>query len=347
MRRRKVYELHTVTRLISYEYEPTLLLNQRREKIMKKNFRVFSILTTLLLLASSFASFANHDALLAEEAYLRIEKEMQTQQVISSESKNEIELFMDLQATTPEVLKEKGYSDKEIKEIKALDIEKEFKKELMRRSKLDKKALKAKGYSDEQISQIQSLTGEEPLAELLALAATVTCSNSLKHHTYDSSKNKTYFAINFSWSWNYEPAITSKDVIGLGWNSNFVMDNAGNTDYNKHYKKYVHTANENNTTHSTSSLSEVNINTTEDKFDVAYLRSGSMDYDYYYCKSGNGTISLSETGKITEAKCAFQYGHDTYGFTPSVSAPWGLSFTISHAEATYKPSSIVSSQKSF
>ncbi|MTI54821.1 hypothetical protein [Geosporobacter ferrireducens] len=32
-------------------------------------------------------------------------------------------------------------------------------------------------------SQIQFLTGEEPLAELLALAATVTSSNPLKHHT--------------------------------------------------------------------------------------------------------------------------------------------------------------------
>lgn len=124
---------------------------------------------------------------------------------------NEYELYKFFTKKTDKELLELGYTEDTIKSIKNMDI----KKELEKRSKLDKEKLKYFGYTDNQIEMLQQFTGSE--AQLYALASDFTMYVRLYGHYYDSYSNKSKMSVYYGWEWSSAPTICMKDIIGYAY----------------------------------------------------------------------------------------------------------------------------------
>lgn len=162
------------------------------------------------------------------------------------------------------------------------------------------------------------------------------CKLSIVSHTYNKSKDKTYFICNYGWEWDKCPNWVLTDCAGLGWNHDFHPDDAVDSDYNKTFKTYVNQGNASDKKYTTKHIYEKELQTAEDQFDM----NGFYGSDYYV-KSGSGTICLSQTGKVNDVKLSFKYGHNQFGPAVSVSYPWGVSFGLDGAETIFQPDEIV------
>lgn len=160
--------------------------------------------------------------------------------------------------------------------------------------------------------------------------------NTFVSHTYNKSKDKTYFICNYGWEWDKCPNWVLTDCAGLGWNHDFHPDDAVDSDYNKTFKTYVNQGNASDKKYTTKHIYEKELQTAEDQFDM----NGFYGSDYYV-KSGSGTICLSQTGKVNDVKLSFKYGHNQFGPAVSVSYPWGVSFGLDGAETIFQPDEIV------
>lgn len=252
-------------------------------------------------------------------------------------STNELDAYLELKLQDEGKLKAWGYSQAEIEDIKSGALETQFRNELKRRKGLDDEVLEGMGYSDKDIEKMRSMTGEEPLAELQSIASKVTCKNTLKLHKYSKSAEKTTFIVGFEWEWDKIPFIGLKDCIGMSWNQNFSIDEHTGS-YNKMSIRYWNVQDKNDITLKQYNLYEKQINAVEKQFEV------SPNGTKYWSKAGYGTMKLTETGLVNNAKFSFAYAHNELGVTPSVNVPAGIGVSFSHAETVFRPKSIVSSQ---
>lgn len=238
---------------------------------------------------------------------------------------------------TPELLQE-GYGEDTISQIRDGTIAELIRKSIFSRASLPSSELSELGYTESEIEYMKSLTGTETLADLSTRGILADCYtyNTFVSHTYNKSKDKTYFICNYGWEWDKCPNWVLTDCAGLGWNHDFHPDDAVDSDYNKTFKTYVNQGNASDKKYTTKHIYEKELQTAEDQFDM----NGFYGSDYYV-KSGSGTICLSQTGKVNDVKLSFKYGHNQFGPAVSVSYPWGVSFGLDGAETIFQPDEIV------
>lgn len=235
-------------------------------------------------------------------------------------------------------LLQEGYGEDTISQIRDGTIAELIRKSIFSRASLPSIELSELGYTESEIEYMKSLTGTETLADLSTRGILADCYtyNTFVSHTYNKSKDKTYFICNYGWEWDKCPNWVLTDCAGLGWNHDFHPDDAVDSDYNKTFKTYVNQGNASDKKYTTKHIYEKELQTAEDQFDM----NGFYGSDYYV-KSGSGTICLSQTGKVNDVKLSFKYGHNQFGPAVSVSYPWGVSFGLDGAETIFQPDEIV------
>lgn len=248
---------------------------------------------------------------------------------------SEHELLLDLQATSTVDLTNQGYTESDISAIKGMNVKQVIMDEIFQRSQLDRNALAAMGYNPDQISRLQSLTGNESFDEIVPFAsASVTCTNSNVDYYYNRNQNRTYFIANFSWSWNVKPIQCWTDMLGCGWNNNYAFDNRLNDSYNKVKITYIDTLLTSPKEFSvTVALTENDLNTAKLKIP---MQNAITNEPYAWAKKGQGTIALSETGRVNSTKFIIKYGHAFIAVVPTISSS-GVSFTFKNAGSIFEP----------
>lgn len=325
-----------------------LVLRQYKEGVTHLK-KIVGILLVVVLLSLSFTSFAIANITEGNENEvdksksnnqelheLRIKETKEYMKKNNVKQVTEYDLLKDLQKLNMEELKENGYEDTEIEIIKNMDVEKEIRKEIKRRIKLRKKELKNMGYRDEEIEKLKKLTGDEDFEMIIFSLAQVTVYNELRNHYYKVSENTTYFLVDFGWSWDKAPFWLLSDALGIGWNGDFHPNNNLSTSYNYHYKRYRNQSDWADYKLTKEQLSEKEINTCEDKFDL----NGFYGVDYWV-QEGWGTMALSQTNRMDNAKFSCKYGHNEIGASPTINYPWGVGFSFTSAESVFQPSEIV------
>ena len=251
---------------------------------------------------------------------------------------NEYEILQSASAKSDAELLQEGYGEDTISQIRDGTIAELIRKSIFSRASLPSSELSELGYTESEIEYMKSLTGTETLADLSTRGILADCYtyNTFVSHTYNKSKDKTYFICNYGWEWDKCPNWVLTDCAGLGWNHDFHPDDAVDSDYNKTFKTYVNQGNASDKKYTTKHIYEKELQTAEDQFDM----NGFYGSDYYV-KSGSGTICLSQTGKVNDVKLSFKYGHNQFGPAVSVSYPWGVSFGLDGAETIFQPDEIV------
>lgn len=249
---------------------------------------------------------------------------------------SEYSMVQKLKTESTEALLAEGYSISDIKSAKSGELEQTIIDELMERAKLSDEILKQKGYTTDEIKQLRSLTGDESLASVQGLLASVSVRNSKSSYFYRKSDDRTYFIINVGWNWDKEPTTHWTDIVGAGWAGNYQLTNK--------------IASTNNTLKLTCvgngpTVASKSIHVTMKSDDInageAIFKMNQGAYynqSFYWVKSGRGTIELSMSGHHDNAEFIFKYGHSTVSVTPSVSMD-GLSLSFSFGVNTSKPSS--------
>lgn len=194
--------------------------------------------------------------------------------------------------------------------------------------------LEALGFDPVSIANLRNLTGKETLAELsqLRVLDEFACYNTLSDHYYDQSENKTYFVVDYGWEWVRGPVVALTDCVGVGWNNSFHPTNDLAVWHNRTYLGYVSYTNADNVEYEYSRMIEDEINTSQAQIDIDRG-------DQRYLQLGYGTMALSQTGQVNDAKFAFKYGHNRIGLAPSIAYPWGVGFTFEGSEVDYSPAS--------
>jgi hypothetical protein len=275
---------------------------------MKRTFR--NALVIVLLLAFSLTSiftYADSDV----KSTKGIEK--------TSYSINEYELVKKLKTCSDETLKEKGYSDSDIKEIKTID----FAERIKERAKLSDKQLKELKYTDEQIQIFRNFSGSEK--EMIALAATVNGSVMQDTYYYDSAANRTYFTLGFSWYWSSLPFVALTDIVGIGWTEFMYLNTSTTYTYEK--VMYVNCENSADTYYSSkiSAYPNSQTGTCSFKHKATVVNSSQIQY---WSESGYGYVKLDKSGRVPEVGAKMSYGHGSIGADVSLSFPWGIGFTF-------------------
>lgn len=284
------------------------------------------LLMLTLILSSVFGSstvFAENKAHNADTLQLsQLESESKIKDVSGNitYSINEYELIKKLKAESDDKLKEKGYSDNEIKEIRNFD----FVEKIKERSKLSDEQLKNLKYTDEQIKIFRNFSGSEE--EIIALSATVNGSIMKDSYYYDSVANRTYFTLGFSWYWSYCPFITLTDVIGVGW-TEFMYINPSTT-YTYEKVKYSNYEYSPDYYYSSKISAYPNSQTGTCSFEHAMWIYNAMNDIYYWSESGYGYVKLDKIGNVPEVGAKVSYGHSSIGADVGVSYPWGIGFTL-------------------
>lgn len=138
---------------------------------------------------------------------------------------SEYSMVQKLKTESTEALLAEGYSISDIKSAKSGELEQTIIDELMERAKLSDEILKQKGYTTDEIKQLRSLTGDESLASVQGLLASVSVRNSKSSYFYRKSDDRTYFIINVGWNWDKEPTTHWTDIVGAGWAGNYQLTN--------------------------------------------------------------------------------------------------------------------------
>ncbi|HHW02074.1 MAG TPA: hypothetical protein GXX35_04570 [Thermoanaerobacterales bacterium] len=216
-------------------------------------------------------------------------------------------------------LKKLGYSDAEIDKIRNID----YAEELRKRSKLDKNILHNLGYTEDQINKLKNFSGTE--GEIISLASTLTLTASTNTFSYDSSADRTYFRVRWTWQWSSAPFEMEDDIIGIGWDPNMYIDTS--TTYTFHMVRYKNYR-EGYTYYQSASVDPVSASgAAESVWDMCInVSSQPLDYDWSYY--GYGYIRVSKAGKIPEAAMRKSYGHSTTTIVPSVGSPFNVGFTL-------------------
>lgn len=251
---------------------------------------------------------------------------------------SEYSMVQKLKVESTDALLAEGYSISDIKTAKSGELEQTIIGELMERAKLSDDILKQKGYTTDEIKQLRSLTGDESLASVQELLASVTVKSRLDSYFYKTIAGRTYFLINVSWSWNKEPVTHWTDIVAAGW--------AGNYELTKHISSTNNTLTltcvgngptvSNKTRHATLKSVADKLNSGKATFKMN--QGAYYNQSFFWVKSGRGTIELSIYGHDNNAEFIFKYGHSTLTTSPSVSTG-GMSLSFSFGVDTFLPSS--------
>ncbi|SHI07848.1 hypothetical protein [Clostridium grantii] len=223
---------------------------------------------------------------------------------------NEYEQYKSLKELKDFELEELGYTKEDIKEFKNLD----YKKELKDRSKLSKEQLKNMGYSDEKINGLKSYDGSEE--QTSTLSATLSLSSNI----YSASATK--YKVNFNWAWSSAPIFWGNDVVGCAWSGTNPSSQPMNLAYSSNsyhtiYYKWTDTGKTYSQTGAITRLNDYGLVAMHFS-EGTNLGEGIGTYAY----KGSGRIEVNTINSATSQEICmrFEYGHNTIGLKPSVSA---------------------------
>lgn len=240
-----------------------------------------------------------------------------------------IKLWID---STDDELKEIGYSETEIEEIRSYNFEEMF----LERAALPKHTLQNYGYSNSQIEVLKAYEGETITSDAVVLAAASDVSVSFSKNA-NTSTNKGVF-VNASWNWNIVPMIKTTDLFVFAWHgvnsSGATVDltpttRSGTIRYHR-MTTGVHDHNSAVSGSFDSLKKAVSFNITMTKSD-----------NYYWAKSGIVTMKLvpPSNGSISHVNLGAAYGHKTIAVSASFSVGSGLGISFTPALRVVKSGS--------
>ena len=156
------------------------------------------MLVIALMLGMTTATFANVIPSSKQSCYTISEFDML--ETLAKESKSE--------------LKQDGYSQEEIAEIK--EYETLYQKHIEELGNLSDERLRNWGYSEEELSIIRNFQGTTE--EMRALSAKVTINITDENFKFQSKETYTTGTLNYSWNWTKKPMSQATDLIAFAWN---------------------------------------------------------------------------------------------------------------------------------
>lgn len=315
---------------------------------MKKFKMVLCItLTMIMLLSSNAFAYASSNGSIITDATQYVEnyfnekgqanilkylRGIMTDQQIASQlfnksmfstRMNEYLKVKELQAIPNTKLKEMGYKDEEIKELK----QKDYKKMALEFKEMSYKELKEKGFSDEKINALRSYDGSEQALAALTSNCDVIVWYDTDYSYYSTSADRTYVKIQYNWFWDGYPwGYKSSDIMSFTWSEFMYLTSASNATCTIGYK-----------THDDSKFlgfrtQSVSVNDPVGSCYFEFPFETSINGYDGYAQNGAGVINISKSGRVYEIGLIAGYGHTTEVLgSPSVTFgnPPSLSLTYS------------------
>ncbi len=237
----------------------------------------------------------------------------------------EFDLLENLKSKTDVELKEQGFSQNQIDDLRKAN----FEKEVLNLQKLSNDELLIKGFSQNQIDDIKNYDKNNKLKSkttLRNLSGKLTLTYTLLDYYYSSSNNRTYCRIRLKWRWNTNPLFTFHDMVAQLISENMYMNPS--TSY---HRVYYYKSNESHFFKNIKYNMETDGNTTSfmrSKFDMNTFYPGGPDPGNI-AKLGFAYFGWSKYGKINEISTVTKYGHSYANvFIDTNVSATDLSFTI-------------------
>ena len=230
---------------------------------------------------------------------------------------SELEYFKELKSQTNEELISKGMTPDQIKYIKNFDLI----SELQERAKLSNEQLKDMGYSDNDIKQLRvslskkNINEDEIIKEIRGATLNLVLGSAI------ASKSK--YTFNYSFRWSSCPIFIQDDLLAATWSATGSNGSPVNVAINKSssfltvkYKSTGGAPNMKDTTYKWNPIHEYRA--AKIQFDMGYNMGSGMSYWTYY-GSGKLVLDAVVSNTIYEVYLKFGYGHSVVTGTPSVS----------------------------
>lgn len=278
---------------------------------MKKS--IISIMIVLTVMFSLSYSFAETTPSTDAADYVPSYEELiQDKNVVIL---NEIDIIKNLQKQTDQTLKQDGFTEKEIKEIRNYNPQKQIKQ----LSKLSRVELENRNFSPQEINLIQSIknTPTENIGDIVTYGVGAKVALTLKKVSYKKGKSSTTAKIKGTWAWNRSPSTQDYDILAFSWGKQF--NTISKSSSGVAYCKDIHGSVKKKTT--------IKVWDKSPNAGCAFkfkIRGGP----YGNVSSGYATVTMKHTEKvINSVEVRVTYGHSAVSLSPSIS--WnGISVTF-------------------
>ena len=219
---------------------------------------------------------------------------------------NEYQAFKELQSTSMEELRQNGYTEREISQIKSFN----YRDALLERAQKSESELRAYGYTNSEIETLKSYLEGKPITEEFLLASSAQCTSKFESTSASSSS----ISLRYVWEWSKVPIYTLDDMVALRWQG---VDDAGHelilrrgSSYCK-VNYYYLLSGDKETTRNFSPEADPDFNAIHCGF---YVMTSKFDpYTEAWAKSGELGVKLDKSGYlgINYINVAGKYGHAT------------------------------------
>lgn len=228
-------------------------------------------------------------------------------------SRNEYDMYLELQAASVQTLEEVGYTAQEIEEIKTTSAE----ELLYERAQLSANELYNLGYSEEDVAILKAYDGS-PLSQNPQLRGVLATFEGVMDVVYYSSHE---MYVMFEWEWSNSPLlIDGSDMVACGFGGTNINNGPSTLIVNQSetYCSVSYYQGYSNTTYVGMDFVNVyypNINgTAKADFEMAKSFTVGSEVLTGWAQKGTFMICVEEDVQVNElysAKFAFGYGHTT------------------------------------
>lgn len=250
------------------------------------------------------------------------------QVMIATTVYNEGLAYIELKSTTDAEFEAAGYTEAEIEEIRAFNME----EALLERAELPDETLYAYGYTTEQISILREYDGEPLTYESPVLRATSDCDGVYNIGNASSSS----ISFTYTWTWNIVPLNKMTDKVVVAWEGVRLSDN-GYMDLTPSTNiMYLHFYEMTTGLRASNKDSSVNGVHVTNKNYASYSFSMAKEDNYYWAKEGVAYLTLypdnsssSSNTQINYIDLGAGYGHQQVALNYSFSVSTTLSVSFS------------------
>lgn len=236
----------------------------------------------------------------------------------------EYDMLKEMISSSDQELSKKGYSNSQIKEIRLINLD-----ELVYQGARKKNQNSMLKFNATLKKSTVATFSEDMKRDSMGAMRLDHCITS---HYYDKSDDKTHAQINFNWEWVKSPIYRGTDMIAFGWDTNMYVDNSSSfSSYHRVFYASCKTDRITNNHPANHEFEQYEPNCVAAEF------SEDMCFGAEYAIKGDGHIKLYCGGKEKNIGASFKYGHNYLGLSgPTLSAPWGIAFTIKGSVTTYQ-----------
>lgn len=244
----------------------------------------------------------------------------ESEKIAKSTTINEWEQYNDIVSSTDADLKQKGYTEAEIAEIRSFDYE----KEIRNRASLSDEMLYKYGYSDSEITELRNAAKLEDIpVSVMKTISSATMTTTLRYLSNGSrvegGKTMYYVNMKFSWSWSRIPIFRLFDIVVVAFDSSTA-------------DKFSYCVQSSNQVHaklkelSTSKIIDRAYNWTLSTkyYNSIYVKFPICNHDVnanvsHFVYNGYGTFQLTNRSNKARLFVDACYGHTTTNIVPSFS----------------------------